>query len=274
MLPSASPRSSRFVVVSTELDNGCQYFRTLREVLEFVERTSKLFWLNVEGITDQEMKVLGDAFTLNEVSQKDCINEDTAISDEKWESFEQYLFVIADILRNDGDQSRQSERPQRAGSFTVGSPIKREDVAGRLAGAKLEQDLLASRKWHTENINCIVFKRCVLSLHNNRIGDRGAGRLAELLECKGVFDRSCKSVFVNDKGEVAKSRQGPWFAVKLNLKEEPETLMNQMKGRMQQNIQKMGNLGMMAMGGTRRSILKMQEGEHAIQNTVSFFELF
>jgi Mg2+ and Co2+ transporter CorA len=157
-------RYKRFVIIASELKAGYEEHDSVEPVCTFLQNRRSLeghgqCWVNVEGITNAEMDSIGSTVNLHDVTRKDCILEDTTISDEKWETIGDYLFVIADILRND----RQTTRPSSL------KPIKSHSLAADMlsdSDSEGRKNVTSSRKWHTENINVVVFDGCVLSLHN------------------------------------------------------------------------------------------------------------
>jgi Mg2+ and Co2+ transporter CorA len=160
-----------------------QEYEVVEEVLAFAKTRKEQLWLNIEAITANEMDALGEAFNIDDVTRNDCVFEDTSISDEKWESFDSYLFVIADILRSDRPQTDVRQSLDRG----RGSPIPQAMLTDHLAatfrspqkpGSRPPERITSSTnmagfdnadvvdRWHTENINVILFDDCVLSLHN------------------------------------------------------------------------------------------------------------
>lgn len=117
-----------------------------RETHEVVSRSGRSVpvWLDCEGTTDTEMQVLARAFALHPVTVKDCLVEDTSISDEKAEAFPEYLFVIVDSIFNAPDRNTSDSAEVTA------------DVA--------DSDRLIGR-WQTGNLNLMVLDGLVLTSH-------------------------------------------------------------------------------------------------------------
>lgn len=118
----------RFALIRGDLEGGRLASNSIEPVLEILAAPSVApFWLDVEGIAPAEMEALRRAVGLHESTAADCLYEDTKVSDEKWQRFPEYLFVIADILADDP---------------------------------------LAPGQWRTENVNVVVLADGAITLRN------------------------------------------------------------------------------------------------------------
>jgi Mg2+ and Co2+ transporter CorA len=138
-----SIKYKRFVIVANGLKSGYEEHDSVGPICSYLQRRAadrrngslkgEKCWINIEGICDTEMELLGTVANLHDITRKDCILEDTTISDEKWETIGEYLFVITDILRNDRNDNlicpvadTSSSKLEQIKSTSLESAVKRD----------------------------------------------------------------------------------------------------------------------------------------------------
>ena len=110
--PRHAPPPPRFTLVHASLESGGVAASSVEPILAALARILALpasaphYWLDVVGVRPDEMDRLADILSLHDVTVNDILYEDTQVSDEKFERFDDYLFVITDILNKAPDSDR------------------------------------------------------------------------------------------------------------------------------------------------------------------------
>ena len=144
--PGLAQRQSAHPFLIVANSDGCEgYAYEATEVAAFFERLrgidvlsqdGELVWVDVDLSTlgEGRYEQLCDWLQLHDVTRRDCIIEDTSVTDTKVSLFDMYLFLIVDTLVQKVGESSSS-----------------------------------SKEWETRNLNIILHKRVCVTLHKGPI---------------------------------------------------------------------------------------------------------
>jgi Mg2+ and Co2+ transporter CorA len=159
-------------------DNPCFLFAAADEdaffdrlrALDVLARGGAAFWVDVDlsALGAGRYGELCELLHLHDVTRRDCIVEDTSVTDTKISYYQHYLFLIVDTLLLQAEAQAEARAGARAGA-TGGAEENAQHA-----------------EWETRNLNIILYERACVTLHNGpmpgpaailaRIQDFHAGR--------------------------------------------------------------------------------------------------